>query len=144
MRITDVLNAKPSKDVVSISPDAGVKELIATLAQHNIGALVVSADGSSLDGIVSERDVVRRLHQDGTVVNNTVGAIMTEDVRTCSPDDELDDVMQLMTQARFRHIPVCDDERNLVGIVSIGDIVKHKIDQLQFERDQLDHYVHQT
>ena len=143
MRIAEVLAAKPSKDVITISPDAGVKELIATLAEHNIGALIVSADGKSLDGIVSERDVVRRLHSDGTVINNTVGAIMTEDVQTCSPDDTLDEVMQVMTTGRFRHIPVCDDQRNLVGIVSIGDIVKHKIDQLQFERDQLDHYVHQ-
>jgi CBS domain-containing protein len=145
MRIADVLQAKSIKDVVTIRPDAGVKELIATLAEHNIGALIVSADGSSLDGIVSERDVVRRLHIDGTVVNNVVGAIMTDadGVTTCSPEDSLDEVMQTMTTGRFRHIPVCT-EGELVGIVSIGDLVKHKIDQLQFERDQLDSYVHQT
>ena len=142
MRIADVLKAKPSNDVISISTDAGVKELIATLAEHNIGALIVSTDGNSLDGIVSERDVVRHLHSEGTVINNTVGAIMTDVVKTCSPDDSLDEVMHVMTQGRFRHIPVCDDDGNLVGIVSIGDIVKHKIDQLQFERDQLDSYVH--
>ena len=144
MRIAEVLQAKPRGEVITISPDAGVKELIAKLAEHNIGALIVSADGSSLDGIVSERDVVRRLHHDGTVINNKVGAIMTTDVQTCSPDDDLDKVMQAMTTGRFRHIPVCDDDRRLVGIVSIGDIVKHKIDQLQFERDQLDHYVRQS
>ena len=142
MRIADVLQAKAIQDVVTIKPEAGVKELIATLADHNIGALIVSTDGESLDGIVSERDVVRHLHHDGTVVNNTVGAIMTDIVKTCSPDDTLDEVMHVMTQGRFRHIPVCDDER-LVGVVSIGDLVKHKIDQLQFERDQLDSYVHQ-
>ena len=142
MRIAEVLQAKQIRDVVTISPDAGVRELIATLAEHNIGALIVSSDGTKLDGIVSERDVVRHLHHDGTVVNNTVGAIMTDVVKTCSPDDSLDEVMHLMTQGRFRHIPVCDDDR-LVGIVSIGDLVKHKIDQLQFERDQLDSYVHQ-
>lgn len=144
MRIAEVLQAKPHGDVVTIRPEAGVREMLAVLAEHNIGALIVSADGSSLDGIVSERDVVRHLHADGTVVNNTVGAIMTEIVSTCSPDDLLDDVLQSMTEGRFRHIPVCDDGGNLVGIVSIGDLVKHKIDQLQFERDQLDHYVHQT
>jgi len=144
MRIAEVLQAKPRGDVITITQDAGVKELIATLAEHNIGALIVSADGTSLDGIVSERDVVRRLHHDGTVVNNNVGAIMTSVVETCSPEDELDDVMQTMTTKRFRHIPVCDDAGSLVGIVSIGDIVKHKIDQLQFERDQLDNYVHQA
>lgn len=142
MRIADVLQAKAIKEVITIAPESGVKELIATLADHNIGALIVSADGSSLDGIVSERDVVRHLHHDGTVINNTVGAIMTDVVKTCSPDDSLDEVMHVMTQGRFRHIPVCDDD-GLVGIVSIGDLVKHKIDQLQFERDQLDSYVHQ-
>ncbi|GAB4008304.1 CBS domain-containing protein [Nocardioides ultimimeridianus] len=142
MRIGDVLHAKPFPEVVTIRPDAGVRELLAVLSERNIGAVIVSSDGTSLDGIVSERDVVRHLHADGTVVNNTVGAIMTEVVRTCTPDDSLDDVMGVMTTARFRHIPVLDDGA-LVGIVSIGDLVKHKIDQLQFERDQLDSYVHQ-
>ncbi|HJQ06527.1 MAG TPA: CBS domain-containing protein [Nocardioides sp.] len=142
MRIGDVLHAKSSPEVVTIRPEASVRELLGVLSEHNIGAVIVSRDGTSLDGIVSERDVVRRLHADGTVVNNTVGAIMTEVVRTCAPDDSLDDVMGMMTTARFRHIPVVDDGA-LVGIVSIGDMVKHKIDQLQFERDQLDSYVHQ-
>ncbi len=142
MRINEVLKSKQLQDVVTISPDAAVCELIATLAEHNIGALIVSSDGSTLDGIVSERDVVRRLHSDGTVLQNTAGAIMTQVVSTCTPEDLLDDVMMKMTEGRFRHIPVVDDGR-LVGIVSIGDLVKHKIDQLQFERDQLDSYVHQ-
>ncbi len=144
MRIADVLQSKSLRDVVTIRPDAGVRELIATLAEHNIGAVVVSADGTTLGGIVSERDVVRHLHSDGTVINNVVSAIMTADVRTCSPDDDLDEVMQVMTDGRFRHIPVADADGAVVGIVSIGDMVKHKIDQLQFERDQLDSYVHQS
>ena len=143
MRIGDILNAKSSRDVVTISPDSGVRELLALLAEHNIGALIVSGDGTSLDGIVSERDVVRHLHSDGTVINNTVSAIMTAVVETAAPDDDLDQVMQTMTERRFRHIPVVDGG-TLVGIVSIGDVVKHKIGQLQFERDQLDQYVHQT
>ncbi len=143
MRIGEIIKAKASKDVVTISPDAGVRELIAKLAEFNIGALIVSSDGESLDGIVSERDVVRHLHSDGTVVNNVVSAIMTEVVETCSPDDDLDAVMQTMTERRFRHIPVCSDG-TLVGIISIGDVVKHKIGQLEFERDQLDGYIHQT
>jgi CBS domain-containing protein len=143
MRIIEVLKTKQHQDVVTISPSAGVRELVKTLAEHNIGALIVSSDGTAMDGIVSERDVVRRMHSDGTVIDNTVGAIMTEVVRTCAPEDDLDDVMRAMTEGRFRHIPVCEGDR-LVGIVSIGDLVKHKIDQLQFERDQLDSYVHQT
>ncbi|WP_028655660.1 CBS domain-containing protein [Nocardioides sp. J54] len=143
MRISDVLKAKAIKDVVTIRPDAGVRELLATLAEHNIGAVLVSADGTTLDGIVSERDVVRTLHHDGTVINNVVSAIMSTEVRTCSPEDDLDQVMHVMTEGRFRHIPVSEDDR-VIGIISIGDVVKHKIDQLQFERDQLDSYVHQA
>jgi len=144
MRIGDVLKAKPSHDVVTIGPDAGVRELIALLAEHNVGALIVSADGGdTVDGIVSERDVVRHLHHDGTVVNNTVAAIMTADVETCDEDTALDEIMKVMTERRVRHVPVVRDGR-LVGIVSIGDVVKHRMDQLQFERDQLDNYVHHS
>ena len=143
MRIGEILEAKPTRDVVTIAPDAGVRELIALLAEHNIGALIVSADGTSVDGIVSERDVVRHLHHDGTVINNVVSAIMTAAVETCGPDDDLDSVMGTMTARRFRHIPVVDGT-TLAGIVSIGDVVKHKIGQLQFERDQLDGYIHRS
>ena len=143
MRIGDVLGAKPSKDVVTITPDAGVKELLALLAEHNVGALIVSSDGERVEGIVSERDVVRHLHQEGTVVNNTVGAIMTSKVETCEPDAQLDDLMKIMTERRIRHVPVVEADK-LIGIVSIGDVVKHRMDQLQFERDQLDSYVHQS
>jgi CBS domain-containing protein len=143
MRIGDVLSAKPSHVVVTITPDAGVMDLLALLAEHNVGALIVSADGESVDGIVSERDVVRHLHHDGTVVNNTVGAIMTAKVQTCDRETQLDDLMKVMTERRIRHVPVVEGGK-LVGIVSIGDIVKHRMDQLQFERDQLDHYVHQS
>jgi CBS domain-containing protein len=143
MQIGDVLKAKPSHEVVTISPEAGVRELVAKLAEHNVGALIVSTDGVTLEGIVSERDVVRHLHHDGTVVNNTVGAIMTEVVETTTPDSTLDDLMEVMTRRRIRHVPVVKDGV-LVGIVSIGDVVKHKMSQLEFERDQLDSYVHQT
>ena len=144
MRIGDVLKAKASHDVVTIGPDAGVRELIALLAEHNVGALIVSADGGdTVDGIVSERDVVRHLHHDGTVVNNTVAAIMTADVETCDEDTALDEIMKVMTERRVRHVPVVRDGR-LVGIVSIGAVVKHRMDQLQFERDQLDNYVHHS
>ncbi len=143
MRISDVLSAKSSPVVVTIKPEAGVRDLIALLAEHNVGALIVSQDGEHVDGIVSERDVVRHLHSAGTVVDNTVGAIMTSVVATCDEDTPLDVLMKVMTDRRIRHVPVVRDEK-LVGIISIGDVVKHRIGQLEFERDQLDNYVHQT
>jgi CBS domain-containing protein len=111
------------------------------LAQHNIGALVVSHDGSSVDGIVSERDVVRRLGQDESVLDAQVSSIMSADVATCDGHQSTDDLMALMTARRFRHVPVVEDDR-LVGIVSIGDVVKSRMADLEFERDQLDSYVH--
>ena len=143
MRIGDVLKAKATREVVTIGPDAGVRELIARLAEHNVGALIVSGDGQTVDGIVSERDVVRHLHSDGTVINNTVSAIMTAVVETCDLDTPLEELMKTMTERRVRHVPVVHDGR-LTGIISIGDVVKHRIDQLEFERDQLDSYLHQT
>jgi CBS domain-containing protein len=143
VKIDEVLKAKPEGGVITIAPDAGVRELLAKLAEHNVGALIVSSDGQTVEGIVSERDVVRHLHHDGTVVNNTVGAIMTEVVETTAPESTLDELMEVMTRRRIRHVPVVKDGV-LVGIVSIGDVVKHKMSQLEFERDQLDSYVHQT
>jgi CBS domain-containing protein len=143
MKINDVIKAKPSHDVVTIGPDATVRELIALLAEHNVGALVVSDDGERVTGIVSERDVVRRLHADAGVLDTAVREIMTAEVRTCAGDDGLTDLMQLMTEHRIRHVPVVADGR-LTGIISIGDVVKNRIGELEFERDQLDSYVHQT
>lgn len=142
MHISEVLEAKSRVGVVTISPGAGVRELLAALAENNVGALIVSADGAALDGIVSERDVVRHLHHDGTVINNTVGAIMTGVVETCTSETEVDTLMAVMTEKHVRHVPVVDDGV-LVGIVSIGDVVKHQMSRLEFERDQLDSYVAQ-
>jgi CBS domain-containing protein len=143
MRINDVIHAKPSQDVVTISPEATVRELIALLAEHNVGALVVSDDGEHVSGIVSERDVVRHLHADEAVLETPVSRIMTAEVRTCAGTDGVTDLMQTMTEHRIRHVPVVADGK-LTGIISIGDVVKHRIGELEFERDQLDHYVHQT
>ena len=143
MRIQDVIQGKASQQVVTIGPDATVRELIALLAEHNVGALVVSDDGERVTGIVSERDVVRRLHADATVLDTPVSSIMTVDVRTCVREDSLTDLMQTMTEHRIRHVPVVADGR-LTGIISIGDVVKSRIGELEFERDQLDSYVHQT
>lgn len=143
MKIAEVLSAKGSREVVTIAATKPVRALVALLAERNIGAVIVSGDGRSVDGIVSERDVVRRLDADPGVLDATVGDIMTASVHSVAPDDSLDATRRLMTEHRFRHVPVVDDGR-LVGIVSIGDVVKAHIDQVEFERDQLDSYVHQS
>jgi CBS domain-containing protein len=143
MHIAEVLRAKAGHEVVTISPDASVRDLVALLAEHNIGALLVCREGRILEGIVSERDVVRRLHEDDGVLDAPVSAIMTSTVETCGPETLLDDLMKTMTEHRVRHVPVVVNG-DVRGIISIGDVVKHRIDQLEFERDQLDSYVHQT
>ena len=143
MRINDVLKGKPSHDVITISPEASVRELVTLLTTHNVGALIVSVDGETVDGIVSERDVVRRLHDNDDVLDISVSEIMTSTVRTCEGTEALTELMRIMTEHRIRHVPVLTDGK-LTGIISIGDVVKNRIGELEFERDQLDKYVHQT
>lgn len=143
MLINDVLRAKASQAVITISPEATVRELITLLAEHNVGALVVSSDGNAVDGIVSERDVVRRLNDDDGVIDGPVSAIMTSDVKTCEHQHSLEELMVVMTEHRIRHVPVVSDGA-LAGIISIGDVVKNRMAELEFERDQLDSYVHQS
>jgi len=142
VKISDVLRYKGS-EVITVKPDETVSGLLALLAEHRIGAVVVSTDGSSVDGIVSERDIVRTLHGNDSALASTVSDIMTSQVQVCELSNSLDDVRKTMTEGRFRHLPVCGDGR-LVGVISIGDVVKAYIDQVEFERDQLDSYVHQT
>jgi CBS domain-containing protein len=141
MQIADILRGKAvGPDVATITPAATVGELLALLAQYNVGALPV-VDGGELVGIVSERDVVRQLHERGRdLFDATVADLMTSDVVTCSPRDRAADHARVMTERRIRHLPVCDD-RGLVGIVSIGDLVKARIDQLENEREQLASYI---
>ena len=140
MRIQDVLRHKGSA-VATVPPETSVLELLAALSQHGVGALVVSADGRQLAGIVSERDIVRRLHDSGAdLLTRPVSSIMTESVHTCAPEDLIDDLMRAMTERRIRHIPVVVDG-TLRGIVSIGDIVKFRIDELETERRQLENYI---
>lgn len=143
MRISDVLRGKAIVEVVTIAPQASVRELVALLAEHNVGALIVSAEPGVVAGIVSERDVVRHLHANPSVLDAQVIDIMTPTVHTCTGADAVDDLMQLMTEHRVRHVPVLTDGR-LSGIISIGDVVKSRIGELEFERDQLDHYLHQN
>lgn len=141
MRINQVLAAKATQDVATVSPDASVRDLLRLLAEHNVGALVVSRDGKRVEGIVSERDVVRRLNENDRLLEATVSSIMTTDVQTCDSEHPVDDLMKVMTERRVRHVPVVDGEE-MVGIISIGDVVKNRLSELEFERDQLDSYVH--
>lgn len=141
MRIADVLRTK-GVAVVTIHPDATVAELLAGLAEHNIGAMVVIGP-NGLEGVASERDVVRQLHVHGaSMLARPVSAIMTPVVATCSKTDSADDVSVLMTERRVRHVPVLENGR-LAGIVSIGDIVKSRMEELQAEHAQLKSYITQ-
>jgi CBS domain-containing protein len=140
MRISDVLRVKGTQ-VVTVTPDTKVRHLLEVLAEHRIGAAVVSVDGASVDGIVSERDIVRALTRRGAaVMSEPVTAIYTADVRTVTPQTSLDDVMRMMTEYRVRHAPVVVDG-DLRGIVSIGDVVKSRIDELETERAALTDYI---
>jgi CBS domain-containing protein len=140
MRINDVLHRKGG-DVVTVRPDDTVSRLLELLAEHRIGALVVSVDGTSIEGIVSERDVVRQLHRRGPeILTVAVSQIMTTTVETCDLDADTQDLARRMTDRRIRHIPVVHEGR-LHGIVSIGDVVKQRLDELQTERDSLVGYL---
>jgi CBS domain-containing protein len=140
MRVKDVLAAKGNPAVWTIRPDATIAELVERLAEHDIGALVVSDDRRRVLGIASERDVVRRLRDVPNPSLALVASIMTPDVLTCGPDDTLTAVMETMTVRHVRHVPVVADGV-LVGMLSIGDAVKNRLQDLEFERDQLTNYV---
>jgi CBS domain-containing protein len=140
MRISDILRVKGDQ-VVTVAPGTTVAGLLAVLAEHSIGAVIVSVDGSSVDGIVSERDVVRALAARGAgVLDEPVTSIHTARVRSVEPEASLEDVERLMTEGRFRHVPVVVGGR-LRGLVSIGDVVKNRIDELESERSSLAGYI---
>lgn len=141
MKIEDIV-AKKGSEVVTISASASIVDLVGLLAERNIGGVVVSADGRTIDGIITERDVVRRLATEGaSVLQRTVGDLMTSQVLTCQPGDTLEETAHTMTYSRIRHLPVAKGGE-LAGIVSIGDVVKYRIDQLTDERNHLLEYLH--
>jgi CBS domain-containing protein len=143
MHVKDVL-AHKGAHVATVAPESLISEVIAALAEHHVGALVVTGDGRRIDGIVSERDVVRALNSRGAgLLDTPVGEIMTTNVHTCGPHDEIRSLARTMTDKRFRHMPV-EIDGALAGIVTIGDVVKGRLDELETEHDQLVEYISST
>jgi CBS domain-containing protein len=137
MRVEDVLRAK-GQVVETIRPDAKVLIAVHRMRMQNVGALVVSRDGERVEGVLSERDVVRGLTRHGAdLLDMSVVAVMSRSVPLCSPGDLLATVMGQMTRTRSRHIPVVDDHGLLCGIVSIGDVVKHRLEEMELETSVL-------
>ena len=140
MRVKQILATKGG-NVVKVTSADTIRTTLLRLKTHNYGALVVSDDGDHVNGIISERDLVRAMVEHGTdLPSMTVGELMTRNVTTCGPEDDIEDVMDTMTNGRFRHMPVITDDR-LVGVVSIGDLVKHRMRELVDETKALREYV---
>ncbi len=140
MLVQQILKAKGAPGgagVVTITPDKSVSDAAQLLAEKRIGAVVVSPDGQAVAGILSERDIVRELGRRGTgCLSETVGEMMTRDIITCAPDEKADHVLARMTGGRFRHMPVMEGER-MIGVISIGDVVKARLDELSMEQEAL-------
>ncbi len=139
MKVSDIVRSKGA-EVVTLEPSATVADAVKTLAELSFGALVVSADGKHVDGILSERDIVRSLDREGDTLTTIVTDLMTRDVVSCAMTDDIADLMVLMTDRRIRHLPVLTDGE-MVGLVSIGDVVKARLAQLEDERRHLEDYI---
>ena len=140
MQLSSVLKNKGSH-VVTIRPGAMMFGLASVLAENHIGAAVVSEDGSRILGIASERDVVRAMADQADMSTTTVGEVMSDEVCALLGSDTVEHAMQVMTNQRVRHIPIVDESLALLGIVSIGDLVKVRLDQLEGEREALMEYI---
>jgi CBS domain-containing protein len=141
VQISQLLRHK-GHEVATIDGSESVRTALGVLAEKGIGALVVSSDGRHVEGIVSERDVARRLHERGAgLLAEPVSSLMTAQVHTCPPNASVHDLAQTMTDHRVRHVPVVDEDGALVGIVSIGDVVKARLDELESERRHMVEYI---
>ena len=142
MNVQSILSAKGS-EVETVSSTDTLADATVRLREHGVGALVVSDDGVHIDGIVSERDIVRALAgDDGSSLGRSVGTCMSGDVVTCRAGDTIDALMSMMTSRRIRHLPVIDEGDRIAGIISIGDVVKARLGELERENDQLHEYIH--
>jgi len=135
MKIVSVLATK-SSDVITVRPDQSLREAVDLLAEHNIGALIVVDEPGRPIGIISERDIIREAARTETLLGQPVRRVMTKDLITASPEDDLETVLQTMTAKHFRHLPIVDRGR-LIGVISIGDVVKAQLDKYQGEVDTL-------
>jgi len=134
MNVQSILNEKKNVAVLTVRPEDTTLKVIQLLRMEGVGAMIVSRDGIKLEGLISERDVVHALAVDeGKIFAMPVSALMTRAVVTCSPDDSVAHVARVMTEQRVRHLPVRDQSDHLVGIISIGDVLKHRVDEMQFE-----------
>ena len=141
MLVSHILKSKGSEGVVTTPPGVSVAQAAEILSSRKIGALVISKDGKTLGGIVSERDIVREIGRRGSAcLNDTVDSIMTARVVTCALGDQTDAVLQKMTDGRFRHIPVVEGNQ-LVGLISIGDVVSTIIEEQQFTIKEMSNYI---
>ena len=138
MIVTQILKSKPNSTIISVKPDAHVAAAVKILSDKRIGTVIVSRDGASLDGILSERDIIREMGARGTAcLDEAVSSMMTSKLITCTPNDTADGVLEKMTKGRFRHMPVIDDGK-LIGLISIGDVVKARLAELSMEKDALE------
>lgn len=137
MRVEAILKAK-GRRVETTTPEADLRLVVHKLSSLGIGALVVSADGRTANGTISERDIVRGLSKHGgSLLDLRARDVMSRNPPTCSPNDLLQHVMAQMTRTRHRHVPVVDENGELCGIVSIGDVVKHRLDEMELETSVL-------
>lgn len=138
MFVTQILNGKATKGVLTIDPKASVADAVAELAARRIGALVVSSDGRRAEGILSERDIVREMGRDGpAALDRTVGDMMTRNVQVAAPGEDAQSVLGRMTEGRFRHMPI-EEDGLLVGLISLGDVVKARLQEVSMEKDALE------
>ncbi len=138
MLVQQILNAKPESEIVTVPPGSSIADAVALLAARRIGAVVVSADGQRIAGILSERDIVRGLGQHGAaVLTQPVETLMTAKIVTCERGDSARQVVERMTAGRFRHMPVVEDGL-MIGVISIGDVVKGRLDELVMEKRALE------
>lgn len=138
MTVAKILMSKGTNEVVSVPPGTSVSEVAKVLSEKRIGTVVVSSDGRTAEGILSERDIVREIGRRGqTCLSDKVEDMMTTDLVTCSRTDRADDVLAVMTQRRFRHMPVVEGGE-MVGLITIGDVVKYRLSELAMEKDALE------